>query len=263
MDCHLVSVKVRIKGRTHQRMKLDGFTLYQNRFKSLNSQTVQCRSTVQHNRMFFDYVFQNVPHLRLKPLYHFLCVFNIMRGSVRYQLLHNEGFEKLDGHLFREAALVNLKLRPYHDNGTSRIIHTFSQKVLTETSRFTFQHVRERFQRTVSGACHRTASSSVVNQGVYRLLKHSLFIADNNVRRTKLQQSLQTVIAVDDPAVEIVQVRGGKTAAVQLNHRPQIRGDHRDHGHYHPLRTVPGFPESFHYFQPLNDSGSLLACRLF
>ena len=78
MYSHLVSVEVGVECGTNQRMQFDRFTFYQDRLKCLNTQTMQCRSTVQHNRMLFDYFFQNVPYFRLKSLYHFLCVFNIM-----------------------------------------------------------------------------------------------------------------------------------------------------------------------------------------
>ena len=40
---------------------------------------------------------------------------------------------------------------------------------------------------------------------------------------------LQTVVAVDDAAVEIVQIRRREAAAVERNERAQIRRDHRDH----------------------------------
>ena len=46
MDCHLVAVEVCVKGCTYQRMQLDGLALYQDRLKCLNTQSVQCRSTV-------------------------------------------------------------------------------------------------------------------------------------------------------------------------------------------------------------------------
>ena len=63
MDCHLITVKVRVKRRTHQRMQLDCLTFYQNRLKRLDAQSVQCRGTVQHYGMLLDYLFQHIPHL--------------------------------------------------------------------------------------------------------------------------------------------------------------------------------------------------------
>ena len=40
-------------------------------------------------------------------------------------------------HLLGETALVNLKFGSYHDNGTSGVVYTLTEKVLTETSALT------------------------------------------------------------------------------------------------------------------------------
>ncbi len=119
MHRHLVSVKVGIVRGTYQRVKLDRLTLYQNRLERLDTKPVQRRGTVQHNRMLLDHILQYVPYLRLYPLYHLLRILNIMSSSVLNQLLHNKWLEQLDRHLFRKTALIDLKLRPYDDNGTS------------------------------------------------------------------------------------------------------------------------------------------------
>ena len=105
---HLVAIEIGVECGTNKRMQLDCLTFYQNRLECLDTQTMQCRSTVQHNRMLFDYILENVPNLRLKALYHLLCIFNVMSGSVGNQLFHNERFKQLDRHLFRQTALVNL-----------------------------------------------------------------------------------------------------------------------------------------------------------
>ena len=163
-------------------MQFDRFTFYQDRLKCLNTQTMQCRSTVQHNRMLFDNVFQYIPYFRLYFLDHFLCVFDVVCSTVGNQLFHNERFEQLDCHFFRQTTLVNLKFRSYNNNGTSGIVNTLTKQVLTETSGLTFQHIGKRFQCTVTRSCYRTSAAAIVDQGIYSFLKHSLFISNNNVR---------------------------------------------------------------------------------
>ena len=69
----------------------------------------------------------------------------------------------------------------------------------------------------------------------------------------------QTVVAVDDPAVQVVQVGGGKASAVQLNHRADVRRDDRNNVQNHPLRLVAGQAERLDNLQPLEDSGALLS----
>ena len=80
----------------------------------------------------------------------------------------------------------------------------------------------------VAGACDRPTAATVVDQGVARLLEHPLLVADDDLRRTELEEPLEAVVAVDDAAIEVVQVGGGETAAVQLDHRSQIRRDDRE-----------------------------------
>ena len=87
---HLVTVKIRIKRRTYQRMKLNRLTLYQNRLKRLYTQSMQGRRTVQHYRMLLNNFLQNIPYFRLKTLYHLLRTLNIMRRTIIYQLFHNK-----------------------------------------------------------------------------------------------------------------------------------------------------------------------------
>ena len=65
MDSHLISVEIRIERSTDKRMQLDRLTLNQNRLKCLDSEPVQGRRTVQHNRMLFDNILQHIPDLGL------------------------------------------------------------------------------------------------------------------------------------------------------------------------------------------------------
>ena len=59
---HLVAVKVSVKRCTHQRVELDRLTLDQDRLKCLNTQSVQCRCTVQHDRVLLDDLLKHIPH---------------------------------------------------------------------------------------------------------------------------------------------------------------------------------------------------------
>ena len=108
MNSHLVTIEIGVERGTHKRMKLDCLTLYEDRLECLNTETVQCRSTVQHNRMLFDDVLEHIPDLSLKSLDHLLRTLDIMSGSVCNELLHDERLEQLDCHFFRKTALVNL-----------------------------------------------------------------------------------------------------------------------------------------------------------
>ena len=90
-------------------------------------------------------------------------------------------------------------------------------------------------------------------------MEHALFIAHNHVRRTKIQQALEPVIAVDNAPVEIVQVRGGKAAAIELHHRAQVGRNYGQHGQDHPLRLVAGTAQRLNHLDAL---GGLLLLLL-
>ena len=79
--------------------------------------------------------------------------------------------------------------------------------------------------------------ATVVEQSVHRFLKHPLLVADDDFRRFEEQEVFEAVVAVDDAAIEIVQVGGGETAAFEWHERTQVRWDHWKHGLNHPLGT--------------------------
>ena len=154
------------------------------------------------------------------------------------KLFHYKRLEQFQRHFFRQAALVQLQFRSDHDNRTTGVVDTFTKQVLTETALFSFKHVAERFQGPVAGTCHRTSASTVIDQSVNSLLQHPFFIADDDIRRLEFQQTFQPIVAVNDSTIEIVQVRGGETSTVQLDHRSQFRRDDRNNIHDHPMRFV-------------------------
>src|SRR3954447_17972457 len=73
VHCHLVAVNVRVVSSANERVNANGFTLDQLRFKRLNGEAVQSRSTIQEHGMTPGYFIENVPHLRCLTLDHLLC----------------------------------------------------------------------------------------------------------------------------------------------------------------------------------------------
>src|ERR1700735_54406 len=140
-----------------------------------------------------------------------------------------------------------------HDHRAARIVDALAEQVLTETALLALEHVGERLQRTLVGAGDDAAAAAVVEQRVDRLLQHALFVADDDVGRAQLHQPLQAVVAVDDAAVEVVEVRGRKAAAIERHQRPQVRRNHRHHGQDHPLRLVAGIAEGLDDLQALGE----------
>ena len=259
MDSHLVAIEVGVEGRAVQGVQLQGAALHQHRLKGLDAQAVQGRRAVEHHGMVLDDLVQGVPHLGDALVHHALGGLDVVGGAILHQLLHDEGAEQLQGHLLGHAALIDLQLGAHADDGAAGIVHALAQQVLAEAALLALEHVAEGFQRPVVGAGNGTAPAAVVDQGVHSLLEHALFIADDDVRGAELHQTLEAVVAVDDPAIQVVEVGGGKAAAVQLDHGAQLRGDHRQHVDNHPLRLVAGQAEGVHHLQALHHPGLLLA----
>src|SRR3954466_8456978 len=132
-------------------------------------------------------------------------------------------------HQLRQAALVQAQRRAGHDDRTARVVHALAQQVLAEAALLALEHVAQGLQGAVARARDGPAAAAVVEQRVDGLLQHALLVVDDDLRRAEIQEPLQAVVPVDDAAVEVVEVGGREAAAVQLDHRAQLRRDHR-HG---------------------------------
>jgi hypothetical protein len=184
--------------------------------------------------MLLDHLVENVPDLGTHTLDHALGRLDVLGVALAHQLPHDERLEQLESHLLGQAALVQLQLRPDHDDRAAGIVDALAQQVLTEAALLAFQHVGERLQLAVAGAGDRAAAAAVVDQGVNSLLQHPLLVAHDDLGRAELEEPLQAVVAVDDPSVEVVEVRGGEAAAVELDHGAQFRRNHRQVVEHHP-----------------------------
>ena len=94
----------------------------------------------------------------------------------------DERLEQHERHLLRQAALVQLQLRPDDDDGTAGVIDALAEQVLPETAALALEHVGERLERAIAGAGDGAAMAAVVEERIDRFLQHALFIADDDVR---------------------------------------------------------------------------------
>src|SRR5258708_37310858 len=86
--------------------------------------------------------------------------------------------------------------------------------------------------------------AAVVEERVDGFLEHALFVVNDDVRRLQLHQVPQTVVAVDDAAVEIVEVGGREAATLERNERAQVRRGGRQHLEHPPLGSGLGGGEA-------------------
>src|SRR5918994_190845 len=256
---HLVAVEVRVEGGTDQRVDLDGLALHEHGLERLDAEAVERRRTVQEHRVLLDDVLQDVPEFRTEPFHHLLGATNIRRQGPVYQYFHHERLEELDGHKPWEAALVHLQARADHDDRPAGIIHALAEQVLPEAALLALEHIREALERPVSGACDGAAATPVIEEGVDGLLEHPLLVVHDHVGSAEVEQATKPVVPVYDPAVEVVQIRGGETAAVELDHRAEVRREHRDGLHDHPLGAVAAHAEGVDDFEAFDRLLALLS----
>ncbi len=106
-----------------------------------------------------------------------------------------------------------------------------------------------------------TPAPAVVDQRVARLLEHPLLVADDDLRGAELEQALESIVAVDDAPIEVVQVGRGEAPAVELDHRPQLGRNDRQDRQDHPFRARARAAERLDETQPLDGLLAALAGR--
>ena len=143
MYSHLVSVEVGVESGTYERMELDGTAFYEYRLECLDGKSVERRSTVEENGVIHDDLFEDIPDLRYSFVYLLSCSLDVELVVDLNELLDYEGLEELKSHLLRETALMHLKFRSDDDNGTSGVVYTLTEEVLSETALLTLEHVRK------------------------------------------------------------------------------------------------------------------------
>ena len=112
---HLVAVEVGVIGGAYQRMKLNRFAIDENRLEGLDAKPVQRRRAVEQDRMLTDDFIEDVPHFGHFALDHFFGALDGRDKAALFELVVDKGFEKLEGHLLRQPALVQPKFGS-HDN---------------------------------------------------------------------------------------------------------------------------------------------------
>src|SRR5712692_2540819 len=259
---HLVAIKVSVERGADKRVDADGFAFDENRFERLNAETVKRRSAIEHYRMFADDVFEDVPNDGFLLLDHFLGLLDGGAVALGFELVIDEGLEELERHLLGQTALVELQLRADNDDGSAGVIHALAEEVLAETPLLALEGVAEGLERAVVGSAENATAAAIVEQCVNGLLQHALFVAHDDVRRAELHELLQTVVAVDDAAIEVVQVGSGEAAAVQGHQRAQLRRKNRNHVEDHPLRLIAALAEGFENLETLGELDALLERRI-
>ena len=139
VNSHLVTVKVGIKRRTCQRMKLDSLAFDKFRLECLDTKTVKSWCTVEQYRMTLHDIFKDIPYYRFLAVYNLLGALYSLNDTALNELADNKRLVKFCRHVLRQTAFVHLQLRTYNNYRTCGIVYTLTQKVLAETALLTFE----------------------------------------------------------------------------------------------------------------------------
>ena len=263
MDGHLVAVEVGVERRTHHRVQTDGLTLDEHGLERLNRQTVERRSAVEEHGFVLRHLFEDIPHLGILTLDHLAGGTDGVALADLLQAADDERLEKSERHLLGKTALRELKLRSDDDNRTSGVVDALTEKVLAEAARLALENLGEGLKSAVTGACDGTAMAAVVEDRVDGFLKHALLVADNDVGSLEREKIAKTVVAVDDAAVEIVEIARRETAALQRDERTKLRRDDGKNVQNHPLGLGVGNAEALYDLHALGDFlAALLGARI-
>src|SRR5690349_19772737 len=203
--------------------------------------------------MVTDNLFEDLVHLGRFALDDLLRALDRLGDALLDELVDDERLEQLERHQFGQAALMQLELRADDDDRAARVVDALAEQVLAEPALLALEHVGERLERALVGTGDGLTAAAVVEESVDRFLQHAALVPDDDLRSVELEQALQAVVAVDDAAVEVVEIAGGEAAAIERNEGAQIRREHRDDGEHHPLGPVAALAERLDDLQALGD----------
>src|SRR6185503_10490894 len=91
--------------------------------------------------MPLDNFLEHVTHLRTGTLNDSLGALDIRRETALDELAHDKRLEELERHLFGQATLMKLQLRPDDDDRTTGVVNALAEEVLTEAPLLAPEHV--------------------------------------------------------------------------------------------------------------------------
>src|SRR3989344_3494278 len=263
VQSHLVSVEVCVERGADKRMELDCEPFDEDRLEGLNAEAMERGSAVEEDVLVFDHVLQDVPYLAVTFEDEAFRCFHIVRQFLADDLTYHKRFEELHRHFLRQSAVIHFEIGTDDNHGAARVIDALAEEVLAESSLFSLEHVREgaKLPPVARGKEGLPRARGVIEERIHCFLQHAFLVAADYFRRADAHELFEAVIAVDDAAVEIVQIAPCKASSIELHHRPKIRRDHGEAGHNHPLRFDVGAVERRDQFEALHNFLQLLAAR--
>src|SRR5438477_1613078 len=138
---HLVAVEVGVERMAEERMHLDRLALDEHRLERLDAEAVERRGAVQQHRVLLDDLLEDVPDLGLHLVDVPLGRLDVLDDLPLDEPAHDERLEELERHELRQPALVQLQVRPGHDDRAARVVDALAEQVLAEPALLALEHV--------------------------------------------------------------------------------------------------------------------------
>ena len=202
--------------------------------------------------MVLNHFFKKVPYFRSCAFGHSLCALDVMCVALHNKCVHNKWLEQFESHFLRQTTLVHLELWPRNNYRTTTIVDTLTKKVLAESTLLTTEQVGKRLKLVVVAALDCSTTSTVVDQCVNSFLQHSLFISNDDVGSLKVNKVLQSVVSVDNPSVQVVQITGRESTTIELHHRVKFRRKNWKNREDHPFGLISALAEGLYDSESLD-----------
>ena len=243
VDGHLVAVEVGVECGTHERVELDSVAFDEYRPECLDALAVQGRRAVQEHVLVFDHFFENRPHFRHAVFDEAARAADVVGELALEQSCDDERAEELERHVLGQTALIELEFRTDDDDRAARVVDALAEQVLAEVARACPSDFGERFERAAlrsrerRRACRRRWRMELSMSASTASCKMRFSLRRMTSGAWISRKFLQTVVAVDDAAIEVVDVGRRVAAAFERDHRAERRRDDRNAREEHPLRA--------------------------
>ena len=222
VDSHLVTIVVGVETVCDEWMELDCLTFDELWLEGLDRETVERWCAVEEDILAFDNLVECIPNHSFALLDQARCRTNVVCIFILNKPRDDEWLEEFKCHLLWQTTLVNAEFWTDDNHGAARVVNALTKKVLAEATLLTLEEVRKALQLATtvlgsSGAA--TTASVIVDKSIDSFLEHALLVAADNFWRIEVNKLLQAVVAVNNAAIEIVQIGGCKAATSERNHR--------------------------------------------
>src|SRR5258708_24483830 len=120
--------------------------------------------------MLVNHILENVAHYLFLLLDYFLGLLDGGAVPLGFELVIDEGLEKLERHCLRETALIELELRADDDDGTAGVVHALAEEILAETALLALERISQGLERAVVCAPENAAAAALGVEAVRTLL---------------------------------------------------------------------------------------------